>query len=55
MLTKRKHTVSQKKKKKHPHTVTPRDERSDIHSGSVRIYSNFGFSGLKILVPFEYF
>ena len=32
-----------------------RGGRSGIHSGSVRVYSGFGFSGSKISAPFGYF
>ena len=32
-----------------------RGGRSGTHTGSIRIYSGFGFSGLKILVLFGYF
>lgn len=35
--------------------VPSRGGRSDIHSGSVQVYSGFGFSGSKISAPFGYF
>ena len=35
--------------------MDPRGGRSGTHSGSVRVYSGFRFSGLKISAPFGYF